>query len=353
MSERKRMDHFDGLRAYAMLLIIASHTEAFHFSVGGIIVALFLVLSGFFAARPGEQRFFELEYLRPVNWLRYYALKIVRMIPVYWLVLLVVYAADLFKGVSATPSVLLENMFLINANGHLWYVQNQMVIYLFVPALLLLSCAIRKPLKEKGNVIGGILLVAAGVGLQFWLRLSKPILLMGNGKGQYLRLGLFVIGLGFGTLMKAAGSRRITRPAAKAAADILILLLLVSCAFAAPEYLKLIGMKLKTGLGWKYPEWCGLGLGLLVVLLYLNSEGLMARLLSIRPLRIIGEASFSMYLVQSFYIRALKALPSKEIKWMLVCLTAAGVAVMSWQLFEKPLYQAVRRWLYPAKTPGT
>lgn len=65
---QKRLDQFDGLRAYACLLIIANHTKFLNLIVGQMMVALFFALGGFFAVMPfaadnsGLARF-----KRPVN----------------------------------------------------------------------------------------------------------------------------------------------------------------------------------------------------------------------------------------------------------------------------------------------
>ena len=57
-----RFDQLDGVRAFAILLVVASHTSAFGMTgQGGLGVAIFFTLSGFLLVIPiipdGEERF--------------------------------------------------------------------------------------------------------------------------------------------------------------------------------------------------------------------------------------------------------------------------------------------------------
>ena len=345
--QTRRSAQFDGLRTYAILMIICSHTGAFKLTVGGAMVALFLALSGFFAVRPYDTGDFEAKYLKPVNWLKYWFLRICRIMPVFWAVSVFMWSLGLFKGKLTTVRALLENMFLLNANGHLWYVQNQMAIYLFVPLLLLLSLGIRKLIRLKGrtaDLADGLILIALGIGAEYLFRHVIPFVMTGNGAKQYLRLGIFIIGMGYGMIAKACSGIRITGKGVKAVLDLLILFLLVAGGLTAPAWLVELGITAKkVNVGWVYPQWCAAAWGILFLLLYVNGEGLMAKLLSVKWIRTVGEASFCMYLVQSFLIRATKQMPTVPLKWLLVCVLSAGVAVMSYQLFEKPLYDRLRR----------
>ena len=318
------------------------------------MVALFFGLSGFFAARPWERKLFEVQYLKPVNWIKFYWKRFARIIPVLWAFLLLMYVTDLFKGQQRSIELLLKNMVMIDANGHLWYIQNLIVIYMVEPALLLFSFCMRTFLKKltvynkqeqkscspRENVCGGVALIIIGAITEYLFRNVFAVRLHGNNLEQYLRIGLFIIGMGYGTIAKALTEFNVSSIVARAVMDLSELLILIAGAFTSPYYLIRFGMVSgKFSIGQKYPQYCVLVFGILFLLLMLNRDGLISKIFSWRPIRLIGEASFSMYLVQSFIIRATVKFSSNTTKWILVSVISAGIAYMSYELFEKPVYQ--------------
>ena len=81
--------------------------------------------------------------------------------------------------------------------------------------------------------------------------------------------------------------------------------------------------------------------GALLLLLLINRDGLIARVLSFPPIRAIGEASFTVYLVQSFLNRQLSVSPA-EAKWLVSVIASSGIGYMSYNLFEKPFYTRIK-----------
>ena len=342
---KRRVLQFDGLRFYAITLIMASHSGAFHLLVGGTMVSLFFVLSGFFSARPfpGAQT---TDFSKPLNWLLFYVRRAVRILPVFWLVSLVMFITGSFKGKEQGLDVFLKNVTLVEANGHFWYVQNQMAIYLLEPLIFLLITLIGQKLNEKWrNTICMIILIIAGILFEAILPGQPRLFLKGNGTGQYLRVGLFCIGAGFGMIARDLGKWRPDSPLEKLYLDFVELLLLFLGAFTAGYYLKKLGIVDRDILlGWKYPAPVALACGVLLLLLMINSEGLIAKFFSLRPIRAVGEASYSIFLVQSVLIRLL-AISDPERKWLIASIASAGIGYMSYHLFEKPLSDTVDRAL--------
>lgn len=346
---RNRLSQFDGLRFYAITLIMASHTGAFHLVVGGTMVSLFFVLSGFFSAKPFPGATSN-DFSRPLNWLVFYIRRSVRILPVFWLVSLVMLITRTFKGKEQGFDVFWKNVTLVEADGHFWYVQNQMIIYLLEPLIFLIIALIGKIIKtEKENTICGFIMIVMGIFLESFLPGQPQFFLKGNNSGQYIRIGLFCIGVGFGLIARDFKKRGTEDTLEKLYLDFIEFLLLFLGAFTAGYYLVRFGfVETEIMVGWGYPALCGLACGVLLMLLMVNSGGLIAKVLSLHPLQAVGEASYSIFLVQSVLIRVLN-INSPERKWVIACIASAGIGYMSYHLFEKPLSDTVdlmlKRWI--------
>lgn len=340
---KKRLDMYDGLRLYAIYLIMASHSGAFHLTVGGTMVALFFTLSGFFAARPQSDKL--VDFRKPEQWITFYIKRAARILPVFWLVSFFMLLTGTFKGGQGL-GVFLKNISLLEADGHFWYVQNQAVIYLLEPFILLAIFLINENVKmRKPNLVFGCALIAAGIALGKILPKIPALMVMGNGKKQTLRIGIFCIGMGAGFIAKELKEVRIKSRQMSIAADVVEFGLLIMGAFTAGYYLVKFGLTdREVQVGWQYPEICAILAGVLILLLYVNSEGTVAKILSLRFFREIGAASYCVFLVQSVFVRTIHV-ASREKLWIIVCLASSGIGYMSYHLFETPLNQAVSRWL--------
>lgn len=80
--EKKRLAGLDGIRLWAIILIVAEHT-GFITENGAVGVALCFVLSGFLAVYIGgehpEEKFFSLK-----KWIQYYVQRAFRILPMYY-----------------------------------------------------------------------------------------------------------------------------------------------------------------------------------------------------------------------------------------------------------------------------
>ncbi len=338
---RKRFEQFDGLRMYAILLIIASHAKAWNLNVGSAMVALFFTLGGFFTARPFASDHKELSSLtRPVNWLVYYIHRAARLIPAYYLVLAVTWYLRLFKGKQQGFPVLLDNLLFRNVNGHFWYVQNLALITLFVPLLLLLGYFIKKLLGSKSwiNLLLGCFYILLGLGLHYYFRYVSKFYLLGNTVHQYLRIGLFCIGIGFGYLVKHLNGFTLNKWWQRETVDIIILALLVAAAASTSNHLIALGIISKPlNIGAKYPAVCALVFGMLFLLLSINGDSLLSRLMGSRIPQAVGEASYTIYLVQSIILRCIKVSGGPGKKWLLASIISICIGYACYHLFEKPI----------------
>lgn len=335
-----RWNQFDGLRVFAMLVIIASHTSALGmYGQGSVVVSLFFVLSGFFCVQPmiadGEERFYRIK-----GWLSFYALRIVRIIPVYWLVLLFFYWIS--NTAFADKTALLSNMFFINTYGHLWYLQHEMVCYFAAPAMIALIGLIKKKTKVSNGVVAAGLLVT-GIAASRYFFTTTWFCLLWNGEKRQLRLGLFIIGMAAGYLIKYLKDRVIAKSVAKCALDgVELLLMLTVSVLTSARFLSIFDERFADYyFGWYKPITCTLLCTLLVVCLFVNSRGLVAKLLSLPILVKFGRVTYGAYLIHFFLIEFMPLPPLKQ--FALVTLASYGIAYILYEWIEAPLYALAKR----------
>lgn len=337
-----RWNQFDGLRVFAMLVIIASHTGALGmYGQGSVVVSLFFVLSGFFCVQPmiadGEERFCSIR-----GWLSFYALRIVRIIPVYWIVLLFFYWVS--DRAFADKTALLQNMFFINTYGHLWYLQHEMVCYVVAPVIIALVGILKKKTGLSNGVAAAGLLVT-GIGLSRFFFTTSWFCLLWNGEKRQLRLGLFIIGMAVGYLIKHLKGFTVQKNAVKYALDVAeILLMLTISLFTSAGFLSIFNEQYADYyFGWYKPITCTLICGVLVFLLCINSRGIVAKILSV-PLAVrLGQVTYGAYLIHFFLIEFMPLPPLKQ--FALVTLAGYGIAYISYEWVEEPLYRFAKNRL--------
>lgn len=334
-----RWNQFDGLRVFAMLVIIASHTAALGmYGQGSVAVNMFFVLSGFFCVRPmtadGEEQFAD-----AYGWLKFYVLRIARIIPVYWIILLLFY----WISDTAVPdsTALLQNMFFVNTYGHLWYLQHEMVCYLAAPFIMGLIYII----KKKTGIHNGIAaagLFAAGILSSRYFFTTANFCLLWNGEKRQLRLGLFIIGMSAGYLVKYLKGFTVRKKTVKYALDVVeILLMLTVSLFTSARFLSIFDEKYADYyIGWYKPITCTLICAALVLLLYVNSQGIVAKILGLPVAARFGHAVYGTYLIHFFLIEFIPLQPLK--KFVLVTLASFAMAYVLYEWVEEPLYRRVK-----------
>lgn len=223
-----RFDQLDGVRAFAILLVVASHTSAFGMTgQGGLGVAIFFTLSGFcllFLAYQMERNVFALSPL-------FYFLseRALRLLPSYYIILLSVY------WITDSSQGLIGNLLFTNCQGHLWFLQQEVFFYFLAPFLMLVLFFLKKICKFKNLHLSFLLLAAAYLSQKYLT--ADVFYLMGNGKEQNFRLGLFLIGMAFGYLYKSGKCSSIKTLSGKAFADFICLLLICCSIFSSAFFL--------------------------------------------------------------------------------------------------------------------
>ncbi len=118
----------DGLRGFAILLVVAEHTLHSFIGAGRSGVFIFFALSGFLLVRPYVDR--PTPFFRVENILHYIERRLERIFPLFLVYLLLVYIISLRLG------DFLLHAFFIKGMGHIWTLPQEMLFYIFFPFIL-------------------------------------------------------------------------------------------------------------------------------------------------------------------------------------------------------------------------
>jgi peptidoglycan/LPS O-acetylase OafA/YrhL len=346
----RRILGFDGLRAVAFLMVFVSHkassprTEA----LGTAGVWLFFVLSGFLITRilAAAREAVEAGQATPLGSLgRFYRNRIARIVPVYYVFLLVLYA-----GPFARPSSLGTEAFKISTwfyvtnvyverhgwgteLGHLWSLAVEQQFYLlFAPAALFL------PRNRLGTLCWALVGVSVLMHGALWLAGAGPVCF---DVDTLANLGLIALG-------GLAGLRATPLPGWLAGdvalAGVLILLVALPLAVAPTGW-------------WLYVGRLSGVLAALLLLQVVQSQAGRAVALLDRPwLRRIGVISYAAYLfhvpLHAERILALVGVPvagPRTLSMALDLLLTLLLAELSWRLLEIPARRLLRAPRRPAR----
>lgn len=336
--------YFDGFRGVAVLLVWFSHSSgrdqaisgwlSFH-GLGHIGVMLFFVLSGFLLSLSivGKKEFYFTDYL---------IRRFLRIAPLYYLVVSIVYAQQLYSNsideryLHITGGFLgyLKHLVFYKGDGVFWTIPTEFVFYLVLPFIALY-------LMKGGYRYLVVLFVAVFYGVyhiliyaQFSDHLSLKIVDI-NKHSQYL--DVFLIGVLFGVLSKKETIKMFYH-SNRVKFDIVIFN--VFCLFLFFTII-LVSKKLFIfeqpfyhirHLSTLYAAVFGLAL----FSAYMGNQ-LLQKLMSFKPFIFCGVVGYSWYLLHMpiLEITNILSLPS-PIKFILSTLLVAVLSLLSYRLIEKP-----------------
>ena len=287
-----------GLRCIACLLVIADHCNLLGMGGhGGVAVCFFLTLSGFLLVKPritdGEESFVSVRGI-----LRFFKGKVIRLLPSYYLLVI------LHAFLSGQYSYLPGDLFFFSASGHLWYIQQYVVMLLIFPVLMIVIWFLKRKLRLNNFVIAVLLLAAAYLCRRYIT--ADVFYLMGNGRRQRFRIGLFIVGMSAGYFYKGALGVFAASFAGieKSGKGARLVLDLVGAAVIAAAVLsggRLLGMILPQYAGYEIAYAkdfeCAIASAVLILAVVLNPDGLLGKLLSLDIMVLIGELSYDIYLI--------------------------------------------------------
>ncbi len=339
----------EGLRGLAILLVALYHAEVPGFSGGYVGVDVFFVLSGYLITDILVSEIIETGKL---NLFRFYVRRARRLLPAAALLLACVSAfgfffyapleqTDLAKTALASAAYVSNILFGLRATDylaadaetnpllHMWSLSVEEQFYLLWPALVLVLLVgfsrkrQRPPALNRQRLIWGMLVAAAAffaltllltqVGQTHWAFFSSPT-----------RVWEFALG-GLGVLVPVSLQRR-------------------RSLIQGLGWLGLAAVILAGGLytaRTPFPGWLTLlpVLGTVFILLAGTEKGWLVRILSWRPLRLLGRLSYSWYLWHwpaLVFVRELDedvTLPQR----LIVLALSLGAAALSYRFAENPV----------------
>ncbi len=331
----------DGLRGMAALMVVASHASGLGMdfvpglSMAGIgkhgvylffAISAYLLTGQWLDATPAQR-------LRAGHWVHYLLRRVLRIYPLYSLVLVIGWAlASKGLGVALDGAAVLRHLLLLEGRGIYWSVPVEFHYYLVIPVLALwLGSAV--PATAR------MLVVLAVLGLVMWTWPSGSAPTNGAALGFYLPVLLC------GSLAAWAQRAAPRMPATAAVGqvgDVLLALLLV---LSIPSVLGMLGAPADTEiLHRRFLAW-GLGWGAVLLGLQAGALPRWSWLLSRPALRACGRWCFGLYLlhVPALYVARLLPLPGTLRAWCGLLL-ALGLASLSYRWIERPALMLAHRF---------
>lgn len=319
-------------------------------TAGPIAVSYFYALSGFIMAvayyRPTQPQAFDSR--------RYWWARIARIYPVYLLALLLMIAAKWHSSGSDWLTVLLSLSMLqawipgypltLNAPG--WSLSVEAFFYLCFPLLIALAQRYALRTLTLGalvfwgftQILHTTLLNSATYAPLNWLHDAiyyNPL----------LHLNTFILGFVAGAWLQQGRLQVLAQPSLNRwgliAVSVLILLLLI----ARPAWIALSGIQVDFTNGWLVP------LFLLFIVLLALQRGTLSQLLQQRYLVLLGEASFSLYILQKplhgIYEKLMPAWipPDSILHFYLFIVVLTLCSVLSYWWFETPLRRLINNFI--------
>ena len=346
---KRRLDHIDGLRFFAIMVIMASHVSAFGlFGQGSIWADFFMVLSGFFASRPVSSEGEEV-FLTARGWVNYYILRFFRLVIPVWAVCVFFYCFD--DPYLASKRILFNNLLFIDSSQHLWFIQHLLLACLFTPPVCALVGLVKKklakryhePLSLKWNLLIGIILLAFFIPFANFILHGTKLSLGWNGGHRKLFASFYFIGFSAGYLIKGIDleKMKLSLPFRVFLDAASLALLLFLTYFSGSSFLGKISPELANyHIGWKKPVTVTLISLVLLLVIVVNEKGIVAKVLRLPIFVRFGRCSLDIYLIHYFLIRYFHFSPNQNF----VILTAVTVpmAVLLTEIIEDPLCNMVR-----------
>ncbi|MEK6758737.1 MAG: acyltransferase [Deltaproteobacteria bacterium] len=333
-----QIDSLDGLRGFAMLLVLLSHTSTAFGPIIGVIftgsgkygVYLFFTLSSFLLSLPllGKDDLFT-----KATWARYSKRRFLRIYPLFAAVLIINYLIHATSGLDLylyhSPYEIIKALLLIEEKGVFWSIAVEFKYYLVLPFVIIVF---RKVFKNDLLSSAVFVIFIAALTEFLWPRANyaeNSIALM-----PYLPIFLFGSLSALVYIKISEAGVRVNHPlVAPLPYTSLCMILITIPAFWGA----FTGTEVAVTRFHKHYYFYGV-LWPVFMLSFLMRPGLITSIFSSKALRFLGFISFSAYLWHEFMISLIKNHLGidGQIGIALVFASTFLLSAISYLLFEKP-----------------
>ncbi len=340
VGERVYRVELDGLRGLAALSVVAEHTWGRFQGIGGAGVWIFFILSGFLLAQPfisEPKRALDRSYLA-----RYLVRRVARIVPMFYLTVLLLFA------LSGHVDKLFDHFLFIQADGHLWTVQQEMFFYVVLPMLVIVLYMAHR--LKPGLAL--VVLLAAAVAM-LYRPYYMPVRLYEYG-GQYPPyLGFFVAGMLIAYIYAKDSVRTFSFSQSRAKTWVSVVGFL---AMATVAFFSTNPLTEKFGFGHNLVKThtlvFGLGCSLVLLAILLSHGKLLSHFFSMKWLRSIGVVGYSYYLLHPMvateiidFSRFYTGEPLYGGRLFLVTAVVTWIiSIATYSLVEKPFMAAAKQF---------
>ena len=274
----------DGLRAYAITLIVLSHVGILN--QGGVGNCIFFCISGFLAVSPFSVREGYL-FKNKDDVISYWVKKIIRIWPIYALVVVSVkyLTGRIFFG---DKIAVIKQLLFIESSGILWYIQQLMIIYMLFPIISIFVERIAKQCKCIDFSLMCAIISAGLVVIAYFYVFPNIKIRTLSAVPNGFRLFQFLIGMTAAYLYKLLS--KLDRGKGKKWASVFSVLILCLGVLTSDSFLPYISLKyIGYYIGWQRPFEVTVVVAILILLLLLYPENVASVFLKRKAITFIGS----------------------------------------------------------------
>lgn len=293
---KKGSEHFyqfDGLRGLAIIFVVLCHCRLLVYG-GWIVDGIFFTLAGFFLINPykadNEKKFLSLWGI-----LGFYKNRAIRILPAYYLILLVVFVHSGYLWISKQTFIRL--LYFGDIWGTLWFMYAYFWLMFIIPYFMLVLQLLAKKIKGLNNdLVCAVVFIVMGGAFRAMFLFFRV---------YDIRLEQLLTGIGAGYFCRYIRNNEKLRTAAEKhkvlGESLMYIILAFLVAFSSKKLMMMIDPVWgEDSVGHRYLFGTGIVMSILIILLSLYSNGIVSRLLSTKIMVFLGKISYTIYLIHIF-----------------------------------------------------
>lgn len=324
-AKRKHYPVLDGLRGLGFLIVLVAHVgQAYrsYFIAGKVGVGLFFVLSAFLLTSFFLQKLSSMTRVK--DWVHYIMRRIVRLYPMY----IVVLCAELFLG-KYSPSMVVSHLFLLDGRQHYWTIPVEFQFYALMPVVAFGVVSLLK--KDRVQTLIAVVVGLVLYGLFFESLTGQLIRPLASQMNVLFYGPTFLMGV-----LLAVLHNQPFKVSSNVIRVLMYASLIVTLVSFPYSYKMFTQAKFGIGLFWIFTlygiSWAIIMYGLL------HSKSFLRTLLEHQWMRYLGTISYSAYLTHIMVLRFVKGIfPGSTIMGLVV--TSVVTIVLSaatYRYIERP-----------------